>query len=101
MFQRGSPGSEFSGTGPRRDAVGRALVRGVPPDASDWQPAAAGMAAAPAAKPMKARREKWEGEPMRSILPPPDGGNRHDLRERHICRARIRQNLRRRVRYDR
>ena len=43
--------------GTRRGAVGRAPARGVPPDRAGWQPAAAGMAAAPAARPMKARRE--------------------------------------------
>jgi len=64
MPQRGSPGSKFSGTGPRRVAVGRAPGRGGAPALAGWQPAAAGMAAAPAAKPMKARREKLEGEPM-------------------------------------
>jgi len=100
MFQRGSPGSEFSGTGPRREAVGRAPGRDGPPDPVDWQPAA-GMAAAPAAKPMKARRERREGEPMRPILPRQTGGNRNDLRVRLIGRATIRQNLRRRARKDR
>jgi hypothetical protein len=56
MSQRGSPGIEFSSAVRRRG--GLAPFPEAPPCPELWQPAvAAGIAAAAAAKPMKARRE--------------------------------------------
>ena len=37
MSQCGSPGSEFSGTGPRREGPGPAPERDVPSRPADWQ----------------------------------------------------------------
>src|SRR5215471_16439646 len=99
MFQCGSPGSEFSGVGPRPEAVGPPPDFGALPELPDWQAAVtAGMAAAPTAIPMKPRREKRGGEPMRQILPRPGRWNRHDLHAALIGRVTIQQNLRRRGR---
>ena len=58
MSQSGYPGKEFSLTGPRCDAAGDAPDFGAPPLPADWHAAVtAGIAAAPVAMPMKARRE--------------------------------------------
>src|SRR5579859_4758897 len=78
ISQSGLPGLAFSLTGPCVDWAGEAPAFGEPPDPGSWQPAtAAGIAAAPAAMPIKARRD-WEGELMRPILPLADGTSTHD-----------------------
>src|SRR5690348_12604453 len=69
MFQSRYPGSEFSLTGPRWDGAGEAPDFFVLPVPGRWHPAVtAGIAAAPAAIPIKARREGRAGEPMRPIM---------------------------------
>jgi hypothetical protein len=56
-----------------------ALAFGAVPAPGSWQAAvAAGIAAAPAAMPMKARRENRGGELMRTIMPETDGAKGPD-----------------------